>query len=68
MEEYVNLLHRLAKDMNVPSKAIKLRSCEEAQENGSPFGTLGIFYNGKFLTHELMTEAKFRALAGKTIG
>jgi hypothetical protein len=29
---------------------------------GSPFGTLGIYLNGAFLMHELMTEAKFEAL------
>jgi len=37
---------------------------EDAKENGSPFGTLGIYYNGKFITHELMTEKKFRTLLG----
>ena len=59
MEEYVELLSNILKNKNISFEVIKLTTCKEAQELGSPFGTLGIYYNGKFVTHELMTENKF---------
>ncbi len=68
MEEYVGLLSEVAKGMHEKATVVKLKSSEEAKAKGSPFGTLGIYYEGKFLTHELMTEAKFRSLAEKAIG
>ena len=66
MEEYVHTLNTIAKDENIESKVIKLHNCEEAQNQGSPFGTLGIYYKGLFLTHELMTEDKFKKLINET--
>jgi len=62
MEEYVGLLNNVAKKLKQKTKTIKLTSNLDAQNNGSPFGTLGIYHNGKFVTHELMTEAKFEKL------
>lgn len=59
MEEYVNLLSKVSKNKNIPFKIIKLTTYIEAQQMGSPFGTLGIYYNGDFQTHELMPEKKF---------
>lgn len=67
MEEYVGLLNNIVKEMKEKATVIKLNSYDEAQSKGSPFGTLGIYYNGRFITHELMTEAKFRSLVEKTI-
>jgi len=65
MEEYVGLLNGVTMIMDHPCSIVKLQTCEDARENGSPFGTLGIYYNGRFLTHELMTEEKFRKLAAE---
>lgn len=59
MEDYVNLLSDTLKNRGIPYQAIKLQDHEEAQNLGSPFGTLGIYYQGEFKTHELMTEKKF---------
>lgn len=44
-----------------------LISYKQVQEQGSPFGTFGIYYNGKFVTHELMTEKKFNTLIDDVI-
>jgi len=65
MEEYVYLLSEVLKMRNIKFNIFKLTNCKEAQENGSPFGTLGIYYNGKFVTHELMTEKNFNVLIDK---
>jgi hypothetical protein len=59
MEEYVYLLSGILNSRNIEYKIKKLSSCREAQEQGSPFGTFGMYYNGKFVTHELMAEKKF---------
>ena len=59
MEEYVGLLSDICKDRKISCKVIHLKNHKEAQEVGSPFGTLGIYYNGEFKIHELMPEKKF---------
>lgn len=59
MEEYIQLLSKILEKKNIPYEAIKLESSEEAKNIGSPFGTLGIYYNGDFQTHILMSEKKF---------
>lgn len=67
MEEYIGLLSEILKRKNINYEIIKLTSYKEAQEVGSPFGTLGIYYKGEFLTHELMPEKKFKKLVEETI-
>jgi predicted GNAT family acetyltransferase len=62
MEEYVYILSEISEKENISSKIIKLSNFEEAQNLGSPFGTLGIYYNGEFVTHELLSEKKFNKL------
>ena len=59
MEEYVGLLSNIAKNKKIPFEIKKLDSYKEAQKIGSAFGTLGIYYNNEFKTHELMSEKKF---------
>lgn len=62
MKEYVVLLARVCEERGLPSRIVRLESAKEARELSSPFGTLGIFRDGKLLTHELMTEDRFRTL------
>jgi len=59
MEEYVGLMAEVLKNKMVHHEILKLKSYQEAQQSGSPFGTFGIYFNGHFLTHELMSEKKF---------
>lgn len=59
MEEYVSLLSNICKNKKIPCQVIHLKNYKEAQAKGSPFGTLGIYYNGEFKIHELMPEKKF---------
>lgn len=65
VEEYIGKLAGILDGKKIYYEVKKLGSCAEAQQLGSPFGTLGIYYNGKFLTHELMTEKKFMSLVDK---
>ncbi|PKL17326.1 MAG: GNAT family N-acetyltransferase [Spirochaetae bacterium HGW-Spirochaetae-5] len=59
MEEYVELLAEVSRRKKVPFEIKKLKNYSEVQQSGSPFGTLGIYFNGEFKTHELMPEKKF---------
>lgn len=65
MEEYAGLLAEISSKNGIPFNVKKLKNCEEAQETGSAFGTLGIYYNGEFITHELMSEKKFEKFIEK---
>ncbi|MBN1373756.1 GNAT family N-acetyltransferase [Candidatus Dojkabacteria bacterium] len=59
MEEYVELLSNICRSRKIPCNVNHLKDYKEAQLKGSPFGTLGIYYNGEFKTHELMSEKTF---------
>ncbi len=60
MEEYVGILAEVSKSTKIPFEIKKIKSYKEGQQTGSPFGTLGIYFNGEFKTHELMSELKFK--------
>ncbi len=62
MEEYVGLMAAAAAEREIPVRVHRLADLREAKTLGSPTGTLGIYYDGGFLTHELMPEKKFSAL------
>jgi ribosomal protein S18 acetylase RimI-like enzyme len=62
MEEYVHLLSAICEERGIKNKITKIRSSEEARQFGSPFGTFGLYYNGEFVNHELMSENKFRKM------
>ena len=59
MEEYVELLSNTCSNKKISCEVVHVKTDKEAQSKGSPFGTLGIYYNGEFKTHELMPEKKF---------
>ena len=59
MEEYVQLLADLAHQQGYPVTIKQLTSAAEAQAHGSPFGTLGIYFNGLLKGHAPMTENGF---------
>ncbi len=62
MEEYTASLAEAAAAKGIPARRDRLDSRADILERGSPFGTLGIYRDGAFLTHELMVRAKFEAL------
>ncbi len=59
MEDWVGLLSEISRNKKIPVEIKKLKNYKEAQQIGSPFGTLGIYYNGEFKTQILMPEKKF---------
>lgn len=59
MADFTGIYAALARNHGFETTVIQLTSCEEAQRLGSPFGTMGIYFNGEFKFHELVTEARF---------
>lgn len=60
-DKYAPMIGDLALERGIPCRLVKLESAEEAQLCPSPFTTYSLFYNGSFVTHEILTEKKFLA-------
>lgn len=57
--KYAPLIEVVANENNIAFKSIKIETASQAQNNPSPFTTYSLFYNGKFVTHEILSEPKF---------
>ena len=62
--KYVPLLEQTAKEHNIPFKSIFIDSKEVAQNMPVAATTYALFYNGKFVTNEILSEKKFLKLCG----
>lgn len=65
--KYVPVIEKIAGDKDVPFRSILIDSAEQAHEVPTPFTTYSLFWNGKFITHEILSENKFMKLL-KTLG
>lgn len=63
--KYVPIVENVAKENNVPFKAIHLQTKEAAQNAPSPITTYALFFNGEYLTNEQMNDKRFLKLLGK---
>lgn len=61
--KHVPMIQKAAKEANIPLQCILLESATQAKQVPSPFTTFSLFYNGDFITHEMMTDSKFVKLA-----
>lgn len=59
---YVPMIAAIAKQKGLAFKAIKVETTKQAQSIPTPFTTYSLFYNGKFLTHEILSDKKFMKL------
>ena len=60
--KYVPLIENMANDMNLPLSAVHISSREQAQNAPCAYTAFSLFYNGKFITHEIPSEKKFAAI------
>lgn len=67
IEDSIKNLTKVLKNKKFSYDVIKLDNYKDAQQMGSPFGTLGIYYNGKLMTHEPKTEKKFGKFLSENI-
>lgn len=66
--KYVPLLREMAQGRNIDFQVVHIQTREEAQNAPTPFTTFSLFYNGKFVTHEILSEKKFeKILADKPV-
>lgn len=63
--KYVPIIENVAKENNVPFKAIHLQTKEAAQNAPTPITTYALFFNGEYLTNEQMNDKRFLKLLGK---
>jgi len=60
--DYVDIMIRTAGKRGIQAGKTKLGTYKEAQALHAPFGIACVFLDGRFLTQEIMTEAKFSKL------
>jgi hypothetical protein len=61
MENYATLMATRARERGLPVKLVRFETGEEARACASPFGTLGVYWNGAFVSHVLEPESKLNA-------
>jgi len=64
-EFYVNEMTEEANMHGIPSLKIRMTTRDEVQNGPSPFGVFGVFYEGEFISHEVMSRNKFDKLIDK---
>lgn len=57
--KYVPILEKIAAGRKIDFHVVHIQSKEEAQKAPAPFTTFLLYYNGEFITHEILSEKKF---------
>ena len=60
--KYVPLLEGMAKERKIDFQVIPVVTTEQAQNAPIPFTTFNLFYDGEFITHEILSEKKFEKI------
>lgn len=60
--KYVPLLEETARARGASMKAVHILTAEQAQAAPCPYTAFSLFYNGRFITHEILSEKKFEKL------
>ena len=66
--KYVTLLENYALASEIPFKTVHITSLEDAQKAPAAVTSFALFYNGKFITNEILSVPKFAKLADSLIG
>lgn len=56
--KYAPIFEKLAKENGTPITVHKIETTQEAQNSPSPVTTYSFFYDGKFITNEILSEKK----------
>jgi N-acetylglutamate synthase-like GNAT family acetyltransferase len=60
--KYVPLITAVAEEKGIPFKAVRFETAEQAQNAPAPFTSYSLFFNGKFVTHEILSDKKFKEI------
>lgn len=66
--KYVPLLEAVARDNGVAFRAVRFTSAKEAQAAPAACTSYCLFYNGDFITQEILSESKFQKLIEQLTG
>lgn len=56
------LITAVAEEKGIPFKAVRFETAEQAQNAPTPFTSYSLFFNGKFVTHEILSDKKFKEI------
>lgn len=65
--KYVPLVAELAKQHGISLDLHKIETTKQAQNTPSPCTTYSLFYDGKFVTNEILSEKKFAAFLNQRV-
>jgi predicted GNAT family acetyltransferase len=60
--KYVAIISDYMKERAIDFRIVKYENKEQAQNSITPFTTYSIYYNGNFITHEILNEKKIESL------
>ena len=56
------MIENIAKSKSVPFRSVRFEKTEDAQNAPAPFTSYSLFYNGQFITNEILSDKKFEKL------
>ena len=59
---YMPIIEEIAKVKAIPFRTIQFKTKEEAQNAPAPSTSYCLFYNGEFLTNEILSDKKFEKI------
>ena len=62
--KYVPIICNIAQEHNISFRAIHIETKEQAQNAPTPITTYSLFYNGEYITNEILSEKKFLKMIG----
>lgn len=57
--KYVPILEEMAKERKADLRVVHIQDKTDAQNAPAPFTTFSLYYNGEFITHEILSDKKF---------
>lgn len=60
--KYSKIIKQIAYNKNIPFEVVLIENKNQAQNFCTPFTTYSLFYNGQFITNEILSENKFEKL------
>ena len=60
--KYVPIIESIAYSGQIPFKSVLITTAEKAQNAPTPFTTYSLYYDGKFVTHEILSDKKFKKI------
>ncbi|MDY6932376.1 MAG: YoaP domain-containing protein, partial [Halobacteriota archaeon] len=65
--DWVDEMIAVAEKYDLPCEKIKIEGLKQAKDLPTPWGIFSLFYNGEFLTYEVMTDKKFEKLLSEVL-